>query len=79
MTLSGNEMLQFANEAKVKYVGDDDDFIEEYKQVKDLSLDVLSLEPMRIRMFYLEFFYWDGEDWEGEYDNETPAPVSVIA
>lgn len=31
MTLSGNEMLQFANEAKVKYVGDDDDFIEEYK------------------------------------------------
>lgn len=70
MSLSGNELRESMLEQKVIWVGDDDDFVEDYKYPKDKSDTVVSLEPQRIRMFYMEFFYWDGEDW-GELDDDT--------
>ena len=70
LSLSGNQGLDFMRSEKVSWVGEDDDFVEEYKFPKDKSWDVVSLEPQRIRMFYLEFFFWAGEDW-GEWGNAT--------
>jgi len=70
MSLSGNQGLDYMRYDKVSWIGEDDDFVEEYKFPKDKSWDVVSMEPQRIRMFYLEFFSWEGEDW-GEWGNST--------
>lgn len=57
MSLSGNEELKWMVWDKVKWQGEDDDYIDLSNLPKDKNTTVVSLEPQRIRTFRFDYNY----------------------